>query len=422
MKAIVLNKINYLLLSFYLVCLVFDFKIVNIALLLLLFTSVITILKDRESIYNNFKENVVVYSVVLLFFLYQLLHGVFNFELSEKRIGLLFLFIGSLFVMTRILDIRWFIKVFIGCLGLVVLGGCYNILNYYFQSEEFNLVAGAHINPMLIVDRPYLGFLLGIGIVLGFFMYNLEKKIGNTNKFWLFIPLIFFSYLIFVGNRVQLLSLIFLAFVYAFFYLKTTWKKKLYFSTFFLLGILSVFTLSDTLKQRFALASFDNEEIINSLAEKEPRVIIWKCTKSIWLENSTNVFFGVGKVQILEDKLADCYDRKTINNRLRGYFLDALFNTHNQFLEYLVLTGTVGFGLFLSVFITLFIKVRTNFYSTALLCLLFNFCCVENLFDIQLGSYFMGFTIGLILLLDKFFNRKSLQTPTGFFGNNRAIS
>ncbi|MBN8105843.1 hypothetical protein, partial [Vibrio vulnificus] len=78
-----------------------------------------------------------------------------------------------------------------------------------------------------------------------------------------------------------------------------------------------------------------------------------------------------------------------------------LFNTHNQFVEYYLLSGIIGLSLFLSLFFNIGIVIRRNFHSIALLVCLFNFCLVENLMDRQLGAYLIGLTLFLALKINE---------------------
>lgn len=396
-KGIAIGK--NVLLATYVSFLVFDFKIINLVVLAILLFFLVDFKENKMQGYANWKENRLIYGTLLALIVFQLLHGLFFRDLGEKRFGLLGLLLVSSTVLLWLKDIRMILYLYLTCLLLLVLAGSYNLLHYYLTTDYFTINSGGHIDTLLIVARPYVGFMLSLGILLSLYL----SRIQNQYKlYWAVLGMFFFAYLVFIGNRIQIVSLSFAALLYVVVYMKANWKKKLLGLVAFSTAIYLLLALTPTLKERFALHSLTTwENVITRLEQKEPRVLIWKCAFSFTKEDTFSSWYGLGKVQTLDDQLAGCYESKTIGNPMRDYFLEALFNTHNQFIEYYVLTGIGGVGLLFLLFGFIVAKVKRYFIPMALTFALFNFCMVENLFNRQLGVYLFGFVLTLILMLDQ---------------------
>lgn len=383
--------------------LLFDFKIVNIGLILLLVTSFLNVKEGWKELKNYSIENRNI--VILLFILvfYQLIRAFFGDDLGDKRIGLLGLLIASFFGLFWVKNIKKFFCSILFILILLVGVGLVNIYQYFLKSDEFNMTGGGHIDSILIVARPYLGFMLNIGIILSLYMFS---KIKNKTRYvYVGIALLFIIYMIFIAIRIQLVSLACIGVIYFIFYNKIRFAYKLGLLTLLICLCIGLILVTPTLKSRFEVETLVGANVIDKLAEKEPRIVIWRCSNIIAKEEGFNPIVGVGNIDIIDNKLAQCYDDTTHDNKMRQYFLDALFNTHNQFIEYYLLSGVIGVLLLFGLFVRTALVVRKNFFAIGLLFCLFNFCFVENLLDRQLGAYLFGFTLYLIVSIN-FFDKK----------------
>lgn len=393
------NIYYYVIVCIYLVFLLFDIIIVNLVLPIVFIASFINCRKGVEDFKRYLKENKITLGLLILLILYQLIRAVIACDIGDKRIGFLGLLITSFIVLFRLKKVDLLIKTIIIVIFTLTLAGGYNIYQYYISTEVFTMSVGGHIDPMLIVARPYLGYVLNLGIILS--LYQSNKVKGRVRCVYLVSALTFLLYMIFIAIRVQLVSLAMMFVLYFIFYNKMRIIKK----TGILFGaialVISVFFTNPTLKDRFELNALRSENVWGKLAEKEPRVVIWRCSDRIASEESFNPIFGLGKKEIVESKLSQCYEDSTHGNPMRQYFLDAQFNTHNQFIDYYLVSGMIGLLLLLAMFLKVGFEVRKNFYATALIVCLFNFCIVENLLDGQLGAYLFGFTLYLALVMKK---------------------
>lgn len=393
------DKFYYLLVCIYLFFLLLDFKIVNIAMPLVFVLSFIHFKEGLNDLKGFYKKNKNIVWILISFILFQFIRALLADDLGDKRIGFLGLLLASFFVLFRMKKMKFIFNSIILAITILVFAGGYNIYKYYISSEEFNMIGGGHIDPMLIVARPYLGYVLNIGIILlSYLAFQIKEK---KRYIYMLLALLFVSYMMFIAIRIQLVSLFCIVIMYFVFYnkLKIAYKLGLFLSLIIVGTFL--FSTSSTLQERFEIKTLLNENVVEKLAQKEPRVVIWSCAKSIAQEENFNKVIGIGDKKVIDSKLATCYDLSTKNNPMRDYFLDALFNTHNQFVEYYLLSGIIGLSLFLSLFFNIGIVIRRNFHSIALLVCLFNFCLVENLMDRQLGAYLIGLTLFLALKINE---------------------
>lgn len=383
----------------YIVFLTFGLSIVNIALIALILLYIVDFSRSKYLIIDKINKNKKIYFLFIFSALFQIVIAFLANDISDRRVGYLGLQLLAIVVLLRVENIKIILNTFLlSLVGLIVLGS-FNLVEYYLSTGEFNMRGGGHINKLLIIARPYLGFLLSIGIFVSLYLFRIVQE--KYKIVYALLPILFIIYLGIISNRIQVLSLLFIAIFYFIFYLRVSILKKVVAISSLIILLIGSLQFNSNLKDRFGLSSLSNNKLslIESFSHIEPRVTIWKCTFGIINEDNFNHLKGIGNMEVLLSKLEICYDVSTVNNPMRGYFLSDTFNTHNQFLEYYVLSGIVGFLILGAVFILLFIKVKKYFIPTALLVTLFNFCFVENLFDRQIGSYFFGFTIFLILLI-----------------------
>lgn len=148
--------------------------------------------------------------------------------------------------------------------------------------------------------------------------------------------------------------------------------------------------LNKSLKKRFFISNHDHKW--EQLIKFEPRVFIWDCGYNIYLQNKSYLF-GKGFVNI-SDQLRICYSSRTdfINESQQDFFVRSNFNTHNQFLNFLVSTGIPSFLLFI-IFFAIWLKENIkNYYACILVCAIFLFCLVENVLSRQMGVELFALT------------------------------
>ncbi|WP_010250444.1 O-antigen ligase family protein [Myroides injenensis] len=407
MKSNIINKLLPIFAIFYIFFVTFGLSIVNIALAIILGLCLIDFKVSKDVLIDDLKRNKLVYLLIFFSAVYQILIAALTNDLGDRRIGYLVLQVLSIVVLFRIANLKFLLNTYLLALTCLVVLGCFNMYQYYISTDVFNMNGGGHINKILVVARPYLGFILNIGILCSLFLF--KHTSAKFRYIYAVLPILYIIYMIIISIRIQLLSLFFIAIIYFLFYYRLTILKKIAAIGLILMGFIGLMTLSSNLQERFAIASLKEKNVIEALSHKEPRVTIWGCTFNIINQYDFNPVFGIGNMQKLENKLVDCYDLKTINNPMRDYFLHDRFNTHNQFLEYYVLSGVLGLLLLVGIFSSLFYKVRRYFIPVGMLLVTFNFFLVENLFDRQIGTYYFTFTLLLILRIYYYQNTLKLK-------------
>jgi hypothetical protein len=361
------NKIVLFLLAF---AFVFKIKWATPILLFLLVISFFDKSKNTDS--SIVKKLCFVFGSIISLYI---LSYIFKFDSSPRLIirSLGFVFIPLLFLLKKFsLDqIKNFAYSFLILQLIHIVYIDFIVIQYYLFStarsfELFNSL----IDNRFILERPYfaLNCLLSI-ICVKFLMENSNIKKGFLFGF---LAIIVFTLFI-IAARLAMGVSVLLSFL---FFLKE--KKISYF--FLLTSILAILIIS-------------NRYIIQRIAiEKgEPRIVIWQCAKYIVDEKDFNYFTGTFSSEVVDKKLAACYDFKEFSNGSYWWIgkNNYNYNTHNQFLWFFTSYGIIGITLFLSVFV---IHIR-NFYKfkneySLFFVLIFLFQCMfENVLSRQLGIY-----------------------------------
>jgi O-antigen ligase len=173
--------------------------------------------------------------------------------------------------------------------------------------------------------------------------------------------------------------------------------------------ILSVIYLSiedDLKKQNFLVSSSQTEtNFVKNTLTWDIRTIVWHCSATVANEIGLNLK-GLGFTGT-KDKLVVCYGDSIEDVGKRDKFVTERFNTHNQFVDFYLSTGLFGLLLFVGLFIAIFLNVRKDFFASALLLVLGSYCFMENVFHRQLGAYYAGFI--LIILLTNIWKIKTIK-------------
>lgn len=337
------------------------------------------------------------YFLLIVFVLYIYLGGLFLGVLDEKRFQLLYLIPLLLLLGTKVKSV---FKIGFGfVLGNLVLMifGMINIIRDYTINPNFTLKEGATVNKLLLLERPYLGFVCVLGVLISFYLFKNALKFKN---YYIVVAILLSAYIVLISARLALISLCLILFTYLICYLKTAIKYKLIVFVFLFFSFSSAFYLNPTLADRFLLFSnidFKSEEI----KDYEPRVIIWQCAFNIYENPNYDRFFGMVSTQKLSDELVACYQKDKGNDIRRGFFVQTKFNTHNQYLDLLLTTGYFGVGLLILLFLTMLIMYYKNFYVVALTLAIGMFLFTENGFSRQTGVYLVGFGFVFIYLFQR---------------------
>jgi O-antigen ligase len=93
----------------------------------------------------------------------------------------------------------------------------------------------------------------------------------------------------------------------------------------------------------------------------------------------------------------------------RDRFVAERYNTHNQFLDFYLGAGFIALLIFLTFIFTSFFVNRKWFMPTAMLAILIMYCMVENVFHRQIGAYYVGFILIVLITSGKTSENNALK-------------
>ena len=297
------------------------------------------------------------------------------------------------FLIYNIKNIATVIKGSIFGVFLGVMVALFKISNFYFIHKLLPFGNTVEVQDLLLIHRPYFGFMCLITIVL---IDVLLPKIKSKKEkiFYVIIGFIIAVFMYIIVARLSLFLLIIYLIIKTINYLKLSLVKSvLGFLTIFIL-MFGAFSLNKNIKNRLHIeASYS--ETIKVLKNQEARFVIWDCFFSQINNKNFNVYFGYNNRKSIQEELNGCYKERIDNVSKRDYYVDTEFNTHNQFFDIFLEGGILGLSLFLALFMFLVYSFRENFNASFIILSFILFFIFENLFHRQLGAYLFGIFIPL---------------------------
>lgn len=261
--------------------------------------------------------------------------------------------------------------------GIVIMQliSVYGILDYYLFTEEKKIALRNYgrINEILRFERPYLGFLSAVNVILGYYFFRLYKQ-------WYYIISIFFSLVIIflISARLAYLIVVVSAGIIFFKELKENKTRIIIFASFFLTIGLFLYFANIPLKHRFQMIKYD------------ARITIWSGGIE-QIKTKKDYLFGIGSQKLLKDNMLNFYKNEAEFEYLpdKNRFVNKNYNLHNQYLNELVRGGGIGVVLFVFPFIYFLYRsaIKNNFLHVLLLISILLFLVVENLLERQVGVY-----------------------------------
>ena len=336
----------------------------------------------------------------------------FYFENYFIIIALLFfyLILKALLFQSLIIDIQYYSKYFLILLTTLVLLkvnrnrlilgfllsvlisiiiASVNIFSFYLNHKKFPFEDGAIINKILVVERPYFGFICLLAIILSVYISSIFKKYKLL--FYIFAS-IAVAFIFFIAARLSLISLVLILLIYIFFYSTLSIVKKL---SIIIAGILILsFTLT-------SYKNLTNRFFTNTTKDKlqlyDPRVVIWSCAYEISSADNFNAVFGVESYSWLESQFRECYSHKNNDDLERKeWFIKQGFNSHNQFIDIYLIGGILGLFIFTAFVGNLLYISKNNFLISAVAFSLFLFFILENVLHRQFGCYLIAFVLAIV--------------------------
>ena len=259
------------------------------------------------------------------------------------------------------------------------------IIIYMTATGSTAFYTGEIVEELMMTQRLYLGFFSVIALIFcaeGYFSLKNKKR----KTIYLCLTVFLLSTIFFIASRTAvMLSLMVLISITAY-----KLKPKARIVALLVIMVLGIggFLGNNNLSQRALYKADDyRESFVEKIKAHEPRYLIWKYSFAIFNENPHKVFgVGFGETQqLLRRKYQEI---QTVNKR--NWFLTRDFNTHNQYLDFLVSYGVFGLALFLVFLSFLFFNAKHSIYSLNLFFTLTIFMLFENTFHRTFGVFIIA--------------------------------
>ncbi|MBW1657436.1 O-antigen ligase family protein [Flavobacterium quisquiliarum] len=389
MKSLVLKNLYNYVTYFMILVLFFSKALPNVGLIILTVLFLINFEIDAFKT-NSYSKHIL---LILLFYLVikSALYGNLSFDFRVYK-GLLLAFWISI-LLYKIKDIKTLkLMVLIG-VDTCILISLFLISVFYFQTGILPFSNTAEVNKLLLLERPYIGFIAVLG-----FLLSLEKAIikSKWHKLYIFNSVVLLAFILLISARISIITVFAIAGVYFAFYFKTKWYRKILYALGLLLLFVGVVMSNKNIGERFFIKS-NLEKSLQEASDYEPRIVIWNCAYTMTKKDDFSLLTGFDGYQKIKNNLLDCYASSIENQSKKEYFLSEKFNTHNQFIDFYLVGGIIALLLFSAFFVSLFLELRLDFFKIAIVIAFLLFFIVENIFYRQFGCYLFGiFTLILL--------------------------
>ena len=270
----------------------------------------------------------------------------------------------------------------------------YNFVLITHNTGSFALGNSPQVVESLLIDRLYLGLLSTFSILISF--QSIQKKYHPNNNYHLANILINVLFIALIASKIAGISLFVLLLIRQFYGQRKVWKMVL--ASVAILAVVGLFFLV----KNESTNPYNSESkantivpIIENTRTYELRAIVWECAAKI-INDDGFTLSGNG-FATTNDRLVSCYESQILNPEKRNDFITKEYNTHNQFLDFYLSSGFIALLLFLGFIVVSFLSVRKRFLPTAMLAILIMYCLVENVFHRQIGAYYIGFILIMIM-------------------------
>ena len=319
---------------------------------------------------------------LVLFVVYNFLNGFFSGAFPSEhqlyiRLLPLVLIPFSFSKMSRTTVERGYLFLFMSVF-VVQMIAFYGIVEYYYftDGKKVALRSYAGINDILRFERPYLGFLSAIQIIIGCDLLAKKRK-----WFYLVPMLVSLTTIIIISARLAILIAVICSTAYIFLTIKNKIIKWTIAVGIPVIAVSMLMVSNTALKHRFIQIKHDS------------RNIIWK-GGFFQFQSLENKFFGLASQKAIDERQNEYYQNE-VNFEYppdKERFVTKNYNMHNQYLNELVRGGYVGLILLLGpiVFLLLTLDYKTHMLSFSLVLSIIMFLLVENVLERQLGVYLVG--------------------------------
>lgn len=259
---------------------------------------------------------------------------------------------------------------------------------------SFALGDSPQVVEALLIDRLYLGLLCVFSILIS--ATEMGKNSHSINNYHLANISINLLFLILIASKIAIVALLLLVLIRQFYGSRKTFKIFIALGAIVLVVGLFMFIRNESLqKKNIAPTQHSTWSFVKNSMTYELRTVVWKCSADI-IKDLGITLTGVG-FEETESLLVSCYGNTIENSQKREEFIQKEYNTHNQFLDFYISAGFLSLLLFVVFILVSFLFSRRYYFPIAMLSLLGLYCLVENIFHRQIGAYYMGFILIVLM-------------------------
>lgn len=338
--------------------------------------------------------------LLLLFIIYLLINSFVQgrLEIDFVYLKTIMIPLGIVFLYVPITNFKKVNKAIIFSSFIAIVYSLIKFLILVNQNTDVSINFFQETVDALLIDRIYVGFLCVLSVIISY--QSITKQFHPDNKYYLISIVLNVSYLLLIMSKTAIIILLFVV-VLRQFYGKDK-KIRLGATAIILtfLAIISYFKLPNVIENTFKPQK-DISEVTyaGSTIPLGYRSLIWDCASKITKNSNTNIF-GIG-FRETSDRLVNCYENEIEDLNTKQNFINKRFNTHNQYFDLYISSGLISIILFVGILIYLFFKKHKDYYSTSLLLSMILFGLAENYFHRQVGAYYIGFVLVILLINNK---------------------
>jgi O-antigen ligase len=275
-----------------------------------------------------------------------------------------------------------------------ILFSAVNIVIYVNTGGSLEFGSSPSFIEALLIDRIYLGFLCVLSILISY--ASLTDNFHPKNRYHVASIMVNVVFVFFIVSKITILLLIVLLLLRQMYGAQIKRRLAITLGSLIIFAVAIVFVKfkTDDTVEDSTFVNTANALVVESLTW-ELRQVVWECAER--LARDENLPWSGYGFQNTKKKLINCYSQTIEISEKREQFISNRYNTHNQFIDFYLSSGFLGVALFTLIIGWLALLNYKSFFYTALLVTLVGYCLIENIFHRQMGAYYAGFVL-LVLL------------------------
>lgn len=336
----------------------------------------------------------------LLFAAYLLVNSLVagGFEDDFSVIGKVFIVLALAILYIPINDIQKIKNAVVFSSLAAITYSVYNFVIITHNLGYFVLGDSPQVIEALLIDRVYLGVLSVISILISF--DGISKKYHPLNGYYMANIAINIAFLLLIASRISLLALLVVLIVRQFYGKRKVWRMAIAgMAGLMIVGAFYLIKNKDTVALENQKTPAIVSDFISHSLTYELRAIAWNCAVQV-AQESESMWRGIG-FKTMEVKQMGCYESQITDTVKRDEFVTKKYNAHNQFLDFYVASGLLGFLLFVIFILSSAKEALPYFLPVAMLVVLVVYALFENVFHRQIGAYYVGLLLLLAWMIPK---------------------